>query len=548
MKKENIFKFTAVILPFVALLLLEVALRLFGNGTNYNFFNSIEGANGERYRVLNSAISKKYFKDSEFKSDDQSDLFLEEKTDSTFRVFVMGASTVVGYPFYKGGSFPRMLKQRLSFTFPDKNIEVVNTGITAVNSYTLWDFTKPIIEQKPDLVIIYAGHNEYYGALGVGSSVFVGSRPELIRMYLRLKNYRIFQLMENCVSLLVSRNRRKEGGSPKSSFMEEMASKHKIPLGSVLYHKGIEQFQSNLHEILSQFKQEGIPVIISTLVSNEKDIEPFISEELDSSYVGDNSENQITELTRLASTNAKASYLLGKYYLESDLDSARKYLHQAKELDYLRFRAPQELNEVIKNEAKSAGIHLLNMSDIFEEKGIIGNELLTEHVHPNIDGYFTMANAFYEKIKEKGLVGDWSNYVSHEDAYEQIPITKIDSLKGKLLVGILKNSWPYTLDSEKDRNDAFVYFTKDPSYEDDQVLNLYNGVNSWENTMREAFNRYKGLKEYKKALQVAQTLLFEYPEQHRVYDMAAEMSINLSDTTRAEYYLNKSRSLQKLRK
>jgi len=64
-----------------------------------------------------------------------------------------------------------LLKHRLSHTFPNKNIEVINTGITAVNSYTLWDLTDDIIEQKPDLVIIYAGHNEYYGALGVGSII-----------------------------------------------------------------------------------------------------------------------------------------------------------------------------------------------------------------------------------------------------------------------------------------------------------------------------------------------------------------------------------------
>ena len=128
---------------------MELVLRIFGYGENYQLFNRVKGENGKEYLVVNSDVSKKYFKDTEFQSDSQSDLFLRKKTDSTFRIFVQGASTAVGYPFYKGGSFPRLLKHRLSRTFPDKNIEVVNTAITAVNSYTLWDVTDKIIDQKP---------------------------------------------------------------------------------------------------------------------------------------------------------------------------------------------------------------------------------------------------------------------------------------------------------------------------------------------------------------------------------------------------------------
>ncbi|WP_179004525.1 SGNH/GDSL hydrolase family protein [Winogradskyella forsetii] len=159
-------------MPFVLIFILEIGLRIGGYGESYQLFHGIPHVeNKPDYLVMNKKIAGKYFKDNGLRSDNQSDLFLKTKTDSTFRVVVQGASTVVGFPFYRGASFPRLLKHRLSHTFPDKNIEVINTGITAVNSYTLWDLTDDIIEQKPDLVIIYAGHNEYYGALGVGSII-----------------------------------------------------------------------------------------------------------------------------------------------------------------------------------------------------------------------------------------------------------------------------------------------------------------------------------------------------------------------------------------
>jgi hypothetical protein len=161
LKKKTVFKLIAIGLPLFLILVVEIMLRLFGYGENYELFNKVISENTTEYYVMDSDISKKYFKNTGFRSDNQSDLFLKNKSDSTFRIFVQGASTIVGFPFYRNGSFTRILKLRLSRTFLEKNIEVINAGITAVNSYRLWDLTDKIIEQNPDHVIIYAGHNEY---------------------------------------------------------------------------------------------------------------------------------------------------------------------------------------------------------------------------------------------------------------------------------------------------------------------------------------------------------------------------------------------------
>ena len=181
MRRSTIYKLIAVSIPFVLILLIEIVLRFANYGEDFKLFHRVPVKDKPDYLVINKDMAKKYFRDNGLRSDSQSDLFLKEKTDSTFRVFVQGASTVVGFPFYRGGSFPRMLKHRLSLSFPNKNIEVINTGMTAVNSYTLWDLTDDIIQQQPDLVIIYSGHNEYYGAFGVGSTVSYGSHPIVVK-------------------------------------------------------------------------------------------------------------------------------------------------------------------------------------------------------------------------------------------------------------------------------------------------------------------------------------------------------------------------------
>lgn len=550
MKKNILFKIIAATLPLIVILIMELVLRIFGYGENYQLFNRVIGENGKEYLVVNSDVSKKYFKDTEFQSDSQSDLFLRKKTDSTFRVFVQGASTAVGYPFYKGGSFPRLLKHRLSRTFPDKNIEVVNTAITAVNSYTLWDVTDKIIDQKPDVVIIYAGHNEYYGALGSGSSASVGSHPALVRAYLKLKDFRFFQLIENGFRGIMKPSSSTNSSISETTLMEVMAKNQEIPFNSEVYKAGITQFDENLKRILDKYKKHDVPVILSTLVSNEKDIEPFISDSLDMARYKESMQHKSLDVYRLAQKNADAAYTLGRYYLDHEADSAKKYLHLAKELDLLRFRAPDTINDIIVEKASAYGLPLVDMKKIFESRsplGILGNELITEHVHPNVEGYFMMADAFYEKIKELRLLEGWGNYVTYEEAFDDIPMTQIDSIRGKVAVEILKKSWPYDLSMSGTTPVGYSYVTQNPTFEEKTAINLYRHQEQWQYVMAQAYHKYNEDRDYKKALKVAQTLIFEFPEQYKVYEMAGEMCRMLKDDAYAEYYFKKSNYLKNLK-
>lgn len=543
MTKEALFKIITISLPIVLLLLLEGALRITGYGQNYALFNQVSIEGRPDYLEMNPAIAKKYFKDKGFHSDNQFDLFLKTKTDSTYRVFVQGASTTVGFPYYHGGAFPRMLKHRLSQTFPEKNIEVVNTGITAVNSYTLWDLTDQIIDQKPDLIIIYAGHNEYYGALGTGSSRSLGRQPTLVRTYLYLKDFRFFQLLENTMSSLINHeaNPSKIG---ETTLMEVMAKEQRIPLQSESYQTGIDQFESNMDRILAKYKKNNIPVILSTLVSNEKDIKPFISDSLENeeALIHDLKNSSLSAATKKAQNNALAAYLLGQYYLEYHIDSAQKYLHLAKELDLLRFRAPDDINRTIRRLGQKHDYPLVDMEKVFlthSPKKVIGDELMMEHVHPNIQGYFLMADAFYEKMKKLNHVSNnWPTYISYDEAILDLPITAIDSIKGKYVTDNLKKSWPYNLKMEGSRA-LMPYSLENASYEEKMVLNLINNRSTWKEVMTQSYEIYKRKGDYKQALKVAQSLILEYPETAKLYRSAGEMCIKLNQPDKANYYFQK---------
>lgn len=547
MKKRTIFKLVAISLPLVLLILLEVILRLSGYGIRYNLFNHLEFKNQPDHLIMNSKIGSKYFKQNDIDADNQVDVFLKTKTDSTFRIFVQGASTVVGFPYYHSGSFPRLLKHRLSQTFPEKNIEVINTGITAVNSYTLLDFTDEIIKQKPDVVIIYAGHNEYYGALGVGSTYSSGSHPALVRIYLMLKNLRLFQFLDNSFSRIFSSGR----NPPKSNatLMEKMVKHQRIPFKSKMYNAGISQFESNMEKVLHKYTRIKIPVIISTLVCNEKDIKPFISNSIiDTVQFLSEIKQGNPKVFNKAEKNAMAAYMLGQHYLKENEDSAKKYLHRAKELDLLRFRAPEKMNRVIISLAKKYGCHMVNMKEVFlnyTEQKVIGDELLTEHIHPNIKGNFVMADAFYNKIKELNLLCCWDNYITYDEAYHDIPVALIDSLYGKFLIESMKQAWPFDLNKTGTYYKPSYFSHQKPGYEELKAGELLKNDASREDVMLESFKYYKSVDNYEQCLRIVQTDIYDNPFWIDLYYYAGDLCLEMGDLSKTTYYFSKFNQFEK---
>ena len=138
-RKKLIYYFILICIPFLILFLLEVLLRIVGFGDNLNLFVNHPDKEFREYKVVNPLIGKKYFQKFEYTSP-ANDIFLKEKPDNGFRIFVMGSSTVIGFPYNQNLMFSRILYERLQDSYPEKHIEVVNTAITAINSYSLLDY------------------------------------------------------------------------------------------------------------------------------------------------------------------------------------------------------------------------------------------------------------------------------------------------------------------------------------------------------------------------------------------------------------------------
>ena len=192
-----LFRLSILAIPVLFFILLEAGLRLGGYGQSYPLFIAVADAPG--YLQANQEVVRRFVVEETREPEVAiwPVAFPADKAPDTLRIVVQGGSTAAGWPYGFGASLAGMLQQRLQASLPQRDIEVITTAMTAVNSYTLMDFADEIIAQQPDAVLIYAGHNEYLGVLGVGSAVSAGRTRPVVLAYLALRDLRILQLLKH---------------------------------------------------------------------------------------------------------------------------------------------------------------------------------------------------------------------------------------------------------------------------------------------------------------------------------------------------------------
>ncbi len=468
--------------------------------------------------MLNPDVAGRYFFNTKDLPQSNNDAFDIIKRENAFRIFVMGESSAQGFPFSPNGTFSRYIRDRLDLIYSDEYIEVINLGITATNSYTIRDLIPGVIEQKPDLILIYTGHNEYYGAFGVGSTENIGNSRKLVNFLIWLNKFKSVELIRNVVAAvmtLFSSDTEQEthhGGTLMARIVKEQL----IPFNSESYNIGIEQLEGNFEDILQMTKDAGVPVVIGTLVSNLKDQKPFIS-------VGSDSNE-----------NADTVYLQARHQLRlGNMHSADSLFRFVKDLDALRFRAPEEINEIIKRLAEKFNYSLINADSIFNANspdGIVGNNLIVDHLHPSLSGYLLMGKIYFEAMERNGFLpddgrlqipgGQQDSVVVHNFAFSRLD----SSISNIRLIGLL-NDWPFVESPDfsfikklklNDRIDSIAYKIA--------VENM-----NWEKGHRAAAEWYLSKRDYLNFAKEFQVIVSQYPFKLNDYDYAASQLINVKE-------------------
>lgn len=532
--KKVIFSLVLVLLPIVILTLFEFFLHIINYGDNFDLFINLPLENYREYKIVNPEIGKKYFKIFQYPHP-RHDMFRKEKPENGFRIFILGSSTVFGFPYEENLTFTKILHKRLQDSYPDKQIEIINTALTAINSYTLLDFIDDILEEEPDAILIYAGHNEFYGAFGIGSIEKAYKYRQLTLLHLNLLSFRTYQLLRNtinAISKILLGDRSGEAVQGKGTLMRLIADSKEILYKGDVYNTGIRTFKKNMESVLLKAAKKNIPVFISELVSNIEDLAPFCSVKTDE-Y-----------------PPAFDIYTIGRQFEErNEFVQAKKNYYLAKDLDCVRFRASEEINETIHELAGQYNAIQIPMEVYFEEASpnrLIGKNLITEHVHPNIEGSFLMAEAFYHVLVDSKAIADTVDAVYFKNsAYykKNWAYTDLDSMIGVHRINSLLSYWPFQpLDNQSpDYLDTYKPISKVDSLAFAFVKSSNPDIHSTHLKMADYYksigNYFKAFKEYHAAIECNPFYVKDYLE-------AASCLMHTNDFSLALQFFNHSLQLQ----
>lgn len=402
----------AALLPLLLLGLLEIALRLAGYGYPTAFALK-KSFGGKEVFVDNPRFAQRFFPPGLARSPHPF-VFEATKPANTTRIFIFGESAAMGDPEPSYG-FARMLELFLKARYPGRNFQVINAGVTAINSHVIRDIARDLAARHGDIWMIYMGNNEVVGPFGAGT-VFGAQTPSLrfIRGSLAFKKLRLGQLLDNL--------RYRFGGKRRTWEGMEMFLQQQIAADDPRMARVYQHFEANLRDIIEAGANAGAKILLSTVASNLKDCPPFASLH-GSGFTKTNEWRKLYEAgaaatncsdalqffeqaASLDSAYAELSFRMARCQLtQGSSNEALQAFSRARDLDALRFRADTRIDQIIRNAAavQKGAVKLVDAVEAIHRastNGIAGNEFLFEHVHLNFEGNYLAAALFTEAMSE----------------------------------------------------------------------------------------------------------------------------------------------------
>jgi tetratricopeptide (TPR) repeat protein len=419
-RRKWLFRLCAVVLvPLLALGGLEAALRLAGYGHPTGFFKKIH-VGQKKFLITNEDFGLRFFPPQMTRL--PLPILMEaEKPPDTCRIFILGESAARGDPAPPFGA-GRYLEVLLRERFPGEHFEVINLGMTAINSHVIVSMARECARDQGDLWIIYMGNNEMVGPFGA-ATVFGAQTPPpgLVRLNLAIQRSRVGQLM-----MALTRRLQGKAGNSAWGGMKMFLGNQLRPDDSrkeAVYRN----FQHNLKDIAAAGLDSGARVILNTVAVNLKDCPPFASLSATNLPAADRAagdrwyadgslaEGQgnfeeaakcFEQAARLDPQMSDRQFHWAECLLHlTNFTAAREHFQLACDYDALPFRADSRINSLIRQTGRQlAGPHLVLFDAAAamatnNPAGICGGESFYEHVHFNFDGNYRLGRAWAEQIE-----------------------------------------------------------------------------------------------------------------------------------------------------
>ena len=398
-QKRFVFGAFMLVLPVLLLLLVEGVLRLFGHGGNASVFrNAGKVSGGDLFITDQDGAISYFFANRDRPGYNDQYQFTEPKGSNTFRIFTVGESAMKGFPQPRNLASTSFLQAMLQDAWPQRNVEVINLGTTAVASYPVLGMMTEALEFSPDLVVIYTGHNEFFGTYGVASIGRAGGKPWMLGVTRFVHSLAIVQAWTKLTA-----SKTPEGNI---TLMERMVGRAYVAPDDWSRAAAANNLYHNVHEMLRRCQARGVPVLVCTQPSNERDLAPIGQEK-----PGDNS--------------ARAQFQLAQsLYTSNQFPEALAAFQKARDLDIMPWRATSAANDSIRRAARELSATVCDVEGAFHTNspgGSIGWELMDDHVHPTLRGQALIAEAVVQSLSRmtgavslsaeaRARISDWQSY------------------------------------------------------------------------------------------------------------------------------------------
>jgi tetratricopeptide (TPR) repeat protein len=350
------------------------------------------------------------------------------KPRKTCRIFVLGSSAAQGDP-EPGFGLARMLEVLLGDQYRGVDLEVVNAATAAINSHVVYRMARASTRLEPDVFVLYTGNNEVVGPYGAGTTL-TANTPDLrlLRASVAVRSTRVGQLLGAVVRGAVARKSSRGSWRGMEMFVE-----HQVRLGDPVLERTYADYERNLADTCRVARNAGVPVVLSTLVVNERSCAPFGSlhaaqlapedlarweriyregVQLEAQGLWAEASDRFRSAAQVDGGYAELEYRWARCCWNlAQHDDARQHYRRALDLDTLRFRADTRINEIVRRVGEreaSRGARLVDAAQLLADAAPYttpGDELLLDHVHLGFRGNYLLSAALLAEIQR--VLPDW---------------------------------------------------------------------------------------------------------------------------------------------
>jgi tetratricopeptide (TPR) repeat protein len=418
-----LFRLVAVSLPFIILLLAEIAFRVipglnqdrdpYVNISPVSIFSRTTIAGQEYYNITHPLIIN------------GADVhILVKKPANTIRIFCLGSSACASWPHPATETFSAYLQQALQTAYPEKKIEVVNAAGHGFAAYRTRRVLDEVLQMGPDAVIVWEGNNEFLEDRNYD--------PPNAWAFFLARHLRTFQWLQ---SVFASRTKMSgENLKDSAHFFWTKTRQQSLRLREdpVQFAQVQEHFRISFEHMVSQSQRYRVPIVLCTVPVNLRDWLPTVSHNqlsgeklqhwqklyyqarrclLEGQYP--DGIQAMNQAIAMESEHAESYFWLGRL-LEADgqKTAAWEAYSKARDLDYNPFRAISSFNDLIRALAKenqNRGVYLLDLDNIFagaSQYAAPGFDLFLDYVHPTKPANLLVAQNAFDLIMLDGVLKD----------------------------------------------------------------------------------------------------------------------------------------------